>query len=143
MYGPQSPSAFCNGPTAAEAQGAWIVEFLDYLHRNNITRVPATPEAEQRWGATRSDDPLMSSVSQGSLRSTRIEPPQVPTCGFATYQTRLTSVAHGYMCRSESGGRFDHYAHQLIRQTSLAQLADPGELRFSCDGAAAVDHLSR
>ncbi|MFC8381718.1 flavin-containing monooxygenase [Nocardia sp. NPDC057272] len=52
VYGPQSPSAFCNGPTAAEAQGEWIVEFLDYLHRNNITRIEATVEAEQRWGTT-------------------------------------------------------------------------------------------
>ncbi|MFF1552978.1 flavin-containing monooxygenase [Rhodococcus erythropolis] len=49
VYGPQSPSAFCNGPTAAEAQGQWIVEFIDHLHKNKLTRVEATPEAEQRW----------------------------------------------------------------------------------------------
>jgi cyclohexanone monooxygenase len=49
VYGPQSPSAFCNGPTAAEAQGQWVVEFIDHLQKNNLTRVEATPEAEQRW----------------------------------------------------------------------------------------------
>lgn len=52
VYGPQSPSAFCNGPTAAEAQGQWVVEFVDHMQRNDISRVEATAEAEQRWQAT-------------------------------------------------------------------------------------------
>lgn len=49
IYGPQSPSAFCNGPTCAEAQGEWVVNFIDHLQRNQHTRVEATPEAEQKW----------------------------------------------------------------------------------------------
>lgn len=49
VYGPQSPSAFCNGPTAAEAQGEWVVGFVDHLLQNDIARVEATPEAEQSW----------------------------------------------------------------------------------------------
>jgi cation diffusion facilitator CzcD-associated flavoprotein CzcO len=49
VYGPQSPSAFCNGPTCAEAQGQWTVEFIDHLRKNNVTRIEATPEAEKRW----------------------------------------------------------------------------------------------
>ena len=26
LYGPQSPTAFCNGPTCAELQGDWVVD---------------------------------------------------------------------------------------------------------------------
>ncbi|HZP88803.1 MAG TPA: NAD(P)/FAD-dependent oxidoreductase [Burkholderiales bacterium] len=51
VYGPQSPSAFCNGPTCAELQGEWIVGLLDYLRKNNIKRIEATSEAEQAWRA--------------------------------------------------------------------------------------------
>ncbi|MBI2698850.1 cyclopentanone 1,2-monooxygenase [Mycobacterium gordonae] len=51
VYGPQSPSAFCNGPTCAEAQGAWVVELIDYLQKNSITRIEPTREAEQTWSA--------------------------------------------------------------------------------------------
>lgn len=49
IYGPQSPSGFCNGPTCAEAHGEWVVELIDYMQKNNITRIEATCEAEQRW----------------------------------------------------------------------------------------------
>ncbi|MCD2114590.1 NAD(P)/FAD-dependent oxidoreductase [Rhodococcus rhodochrous] len=49
VYGPQSPSAFCNGPTCAEAQGEWVVDFLDYLRENRITRIEPTREAEKSW----------------------------------------------------------------------------------------------
>jgi cation diffusion facilitator CzcD-associated flavoprotein CzcO len=50
VYGPQSPSAFCNGPTAAEVQGELVVEFLDHLRREGISRIEAKPEAEKQWG---------------------------------------------------------------------------------------------
>lgn len=50
VYGPQSPSAFCNGPTCAELQGDWVVECLEHLRREGHTRIEATPEAEQAWG---------------------------------------------------------------------------------------------
>jgi cation diffusion facilitator CzcD-associated flavoprotein CzcO len=49
VYGPQSPSGFCNGPTAAEAQGDWIVGFVDHLLGNDVTRIEPTGEAEQTW----------------------------------------------------------------------------------------------
>lgn len=49
IYGPQSPSAFCNGPTAAEAQGEWVVGFVDHLLSNDISRIEPTREAEQTW----------------------------------------------------------------------------------------------
>lgn len=48
-YGPQSPGAFCNGPSSAEYQGALIAKMIKHIYNNNIKRVEATPEAEQRW----------------------------------------------------------------------------------------------
>ncbi len=49
VYGPQSPSGFCNGPTAAEAQGEWVVGFIDHLLKNDVGRIEPTREAEQTW----------------------------------------------------------------------------------------------
>ena len=49
LYGPQSPTAFCNGPTCAELQGEWVVDLLEHLRDNALTRVESTPEADQRW----------------------------------------------------------------------------------------------
>jgi cation diffusion facilitator CzcD-associated flavoprotein CzcO len=48
-YGPQSPCAFCNGPTSAEHQGDLLVELMDYLRENQITRIEAKPEYEEAW----------------------------------------------------------------------------------------------
>lgn len=50
LYGPQSPSGFCNGPTCAEVQGDWVVELLTHLDGRGITRVEASREAETAWG---------------------------------------------------------------------------------------------
>jgi cyclohexanone monooxygenase len=49
LYGPQSPSAFCNGPSCAELQGEWVVQCLEYLRSHKLTRIEATREAEQVW----------------------------------------------------------------------------------------------
>lgn len=49
LYGPQSPSGFCNGPTCAEVQGDWVVDLLARLRDTGITRVEATLEAESAW----------------------------------------------------------------------------------------------
>jgi cation diffusion facilitator CzcD-associated flavoprotein CzcO len=51
VYGPQSPNAFCNGPTCAEVQGDWIARLLDHLRQRNYTRVEATVLAEEAWRA--------------------------------------------------------------------------------------------
>jgi cyclohexanone monooxygenase len=48
-YGPQAPTAFCNGPTSAEYQGDHIVECLEYLRARGLTRIEATREAEEAW----------------------------------------------------------------------------------------------
>jgi cation diffusion facilitator CzcD-associated flavoprotein CzcO len=49
VYGPQSPTAFCNGPTCAELQGDWIVQLLDHLRQRNYARIEATVPAEEAW----------------------------------------------------------------------------------------------
>ncbi|MBS0473157.1 MAG: NAD(P)/FAD-dependent oxidoreductase [Proteobacteria bacterium] len=48
-YGPQSPSGFCNGPSCAELQGDWIVNFLHFLRDHQITRFAAAKIAEEEW----------------------------------------------------------------------------------------------
>lgn len=49
IYGPQSPSAFCNGPTCAELQGELIVKLLEHLNSHDRTRIEATATAEDGW----------------------------------------------------------------------------------------------
>jgi cation diffusion facilitator CzcD-associated flavoprotein CzcO len=49
LYGPQSPSGFCNGPTCAEVQGDLVVDLLVCLRDDGVTRIEATPEAEESW----------------------------------------------------------------------------------------------
>ena len=49
IYGPQSPSAFCNGPTCAELQGDFVVACIEHMRRNNLRRIEARAEAEEAW----------------------------------------------------------------------------------------------
>lgn len=49
LYGPQSPTAFWNGPTSAEVQGDWVVDCLGYLRDNNLVRIDATDVAAEAW----------------------------------------------------------------------------------------------
>ncbi|MCF7550808.1 NAD(P)/FAD-dependent oxidoreductase [Pseudonocardia sp. WMMC193] len=49
LYGPQSPSGFCNGPTCAEVQGELIVQTVDDLLRGGKRRFESTPEADRQW----------------------------------------------------------------------------------------------
>jgi cation diffusion facilitator CzcD-associated flavoprotein CzcO len=51
LYGPQSPTAFCNGPTCAEVQGDWVVDCLSYLRDRRLSRIEATDEAAAGWAA--------------------------------------------------------------------------------------------
>ncbi len=49
LYGPQSSTAFCNGPTCAELQGDWIADLLEHLRDRRLTRVESTVEAGEQW----------------------------------------------------------------------------------------------
>jgi cyclohexanone monooxygenase len=50
LYGPQSPTAFCNGPTCAELQGEWVIDCLRYVRDSGHSRIEATAEAARVWG---------------------------------------------------------------------------------------------
>jgi cation diffusion facilitator CzcD-associated flavoprotein CzcO len=49
VYGPQSPNAFANGPTAAELQGEWITTMLDYMRGRDWARFEPTAAADEAW----------------------------------------------------------------------------------------------
>jgi cation diffusion facilitator CzcD-associated flavoprotein CzcO len=49
LYGPQSPTAFCNGPTCAELQGDWVADCLGHLRDRGLTRISATAAAGESW----------------------------------------------------------------------------------------------
>ena len=61
LYGPQSPTAFCNGPTCAETQGDWVVQCLVDLRARNLSRIEATEEAANDWAA------YLREVGEGTL----------------------------------------------------------------------------
>jgi cyclohexanone monooxygenase len=55
LYGPQSSTAFCNGPVCAEIQGDWVVELLDRMRSEGLTRIDAKPDTGPRWTAHLAD----------------------------------------------------------------------------------------
>lgn len=61
LYGPQSPTAFCNGPTCAELQGEWVVDCLNHLRDRGLKTIEARPESGASW--TRH----MEELAQGTL----------------------------------------------------------------------------
>ena len=49
LYGPQSPTSFCNGPTCAELQGDWVVACMTHLRDHGFTRIEADRAAGEAW----------------------------------------------------------------------------------------------
>lgn len=49
MYGPQAPTALCNGPSCTEVQGAWVVKTVEWLRQKGITKFTPTPLAAQTF----------------------------------------------------------------------------------------------
>ncbi len=49
LYGPQSSTAFCNGPVCAELQGDWLADLLGHLRAEGLTEIDSTVEAAQAW----------------------------------------------------------------------------------------------
>ncbi|KAF2659321.1 hypothetical protein K491DRAFT_675772 [Lophiostoma macrostomum CBS 122681] len=48
-YGPQAPTAFCNGPTCAELQGDWIARTMGFLRERGLERIEGKRESEEEW----------------------------------------------------------------------------------------------
>jgi cation diffusion facilitator CzcD-associated flavoprotein CzcO len=61
LYGPQSPTAFWNGPSSAEHQGDILVGLLKHLRDNGYTRCESTVEADLAWAQ------LIDEIVQTSL----------------------------------------------------------------------------
>lgn len=55
LYGPQSPSGFCNGPTCAEVQGDWLASFIDKMTETGVARCEVTREAAADWAQITQD----------------------------------------------------------------------------------------
>ena len=49
LYGPLSPTAFCNGPTCSEIQGDWVTACLDHMRAEGLTRLESTADADRAW----------------------------------------------------------------------------------------------
>jgi cyclohexanone monooxygenase len=49
LYGPQSPSGFCNGPTCAELQGDWLIRFIEDMTEQGVVRAEVTEDAAEDW----------------------------------------------------------------------------------------------
>lgn len=49
LYGPQAPTAFSNGPSCTQFQAEFVEEILKRAQAEGITRIEATPEAEEDW----------------------------------------------------------------------------------------------
>lgn len=48
-YGPQGPTALCNGPTCAQMQGDWIAAVMNRMRERGERKVVADVESERKW----------------------------------------------------------------------------------------------
>lgn len=48
-YGPQAPTAFCNGPTCAEYQSDFVIAVMNHMRKLGLRRIEAGVEAENQW----------------------------------------------------------------------------------------------
>ncbi|KAJ5910502.1 hypothetical protein N7504_005145 [Penicillium tannophilum] len=49
-YGPQAPTALCNGPTCAEYQGDFVIGVMEHMRKTGQRCIEAGADAEQLWG---------------------------------------------------------------------------------------------
>ena len=61
LYGPQSTTAFCNGPVCAEIQGDWVAALLDHMRRNDLSTFESSEESGEAWSA------LLAMVAEQTL----------------------------------------------------------------------------
>lgn len=73
-YGPQAPTALCNGPTCAELQGDWILKTMIHMRDNSLKKIDVQKESEEQYKeliwklANASLLPEVDSVSQTPVR---------------------------------------------------------------------------
>ncbi|KAK9446363.1 uncharacterized protein V1518DRAFT_378936, partial [Limtongia smithiae] len=49
VYGPQSPTTFCNGPSCCQLECDWINSAIAYCKEHNYTRMQPTHESEVKY----------------------------------------------------------------------------------------------
>ncbi|KAL2787563.1 FAD/NAD(P)-binding domain-containing protein [Aspergillus keveii] len=49
LYGPQSPTAFANGPLISEIQADWIIRTMMHMREQGLSTVDVRPEVEGEW----------------------------------------------------------------------------------------------
>ncbi|KAH3970165.1 hypothetical protein HBI81_020790 [Parastagonospora nodorum] len=48
-YGPQAPTALCNGPTCAELQGNWILQAMKHLDDKGLKKIEVEKDSEDEY----------------------------------------------------------------------------------------------
>ncbi|KIA75483.1 Cyclopentanone 1,2-monooxygenase [Aspergillus ustus] len=100
-YGPQAPTALCNGPTCAEYQGDFIISAMDHMRDSGIRRIEATPEAEKEWGedvrefAYASLLPKTNSWYMGTNIPGKVQEPLIYLGGVPRYYQSLDDSRRG------------------------------------------------
>ncbi|KAJ8110815.1 hypothetical protein OPT61_g6434 [Boeremia exigua] len=102
-YGPQAPTAFCNGPTCAELQGEWILKVMEHARQHGLEVVEAQEQAQQEWKelvcnmAHASLLPTVDSWYMGANVPGKLREPLVYVGGVPRYSQTLDEVAEkGY-----------------------------------------------
>ncbi|KAF2475002.1 FAD/NAD(P)-binding domain-containing protein [Lindgomyces ingoldianus] len=103
-YGPQAPTAFCNGPTCAELQGDWIVNVINHMKLKGLRRIEAEAEGEKKWKedilrfANASLLPTAKSWYMGDNIPGKPREPLIYLGGVPTYYKTISEcAANGYM----------------------------------------------
>jgi cation diffusion facilitator CzcD-associated flavoprotein CzcO len=48
-YGPQAPTALCNGPTCAQLQGDWILKAMEHMKTKSLKKMVAEKKSEDEY----------------------------------------------------------------------------------------------
>ena len=67
LYGPQSPTAFANGPLISEIQDDWIVATLVYMRHHAYTKIDVRPENEVEWSRLTDEAFYRTLMSQNKI----------------------------------------------------------------------------
>ena len=102
-YGPESPCAFCNGPSSAEYQGELIVDLLKHMRDKGLTKIEPIPSYQEIWHKELCDFwnstlfPHAKSWYQGSNIPGKKEEPLNFPMGLPTYIEKFKESAEkGY-----------------------------------------------
>ena len=158
LYGPQSPTAFCNGPTCAELQGDWVVECLSYLRDHGSTRLDTSEKAATDWSAhldeigsmtllPRADSWYMAANIPGKRRQLLNYPMT------DAYLERLHTVAaerlrglhphHEHLSRAMMASYDGYHLARRLRQVGARQRAGDRPARCRLDPVDPVRRLVR